>query len=172
MMTGTELSKEERAGLALRIEAALRACSGVRGVYRSGSLVSNLLRAGASAWGNERGAEPIVSVAAGAEGVAVEAAIGVEFGEAPVLAEGGLGRHAAGRRALEGAHRFALRLRDVPARQRIRHGRAMDCWQRGIDQPGAIELAEDRHDAAVAVDVFHMHVRDGRRDLTQHRHAP
>ncbi|WP_431792318.1 hypothetical protein [Microbacterium paraoxydans] len=78
MMTGTELSKEERAGLALRIEAALRACSGVRGVYRSGSLVSNLLRAGASAWGKERGVEPIVSVAAGADGVAVEAAIGVD----------------------------------------------------------------------------------------------
>lgn len=77
-MGEAEMTKEDRADLAIRIEAALRACSGVRGVYRSGSLVSNLLRAGAAAWGNERGAEPIVSVTAEAEGVVVEAAIGVD----------------------------------------------------------------------------------------------
>ncbi|MEV8170032.1 hypothetical protein [Microbacterium sp. NPDC077057] len=78
MMADAELTKEERADLAIRIETALRACSGVRGVYRSGSLVSNLVRAGAAAWGVERGADPIVSVTAAPEGVAVEAAIGVD----------------------------------------------------------------------------------------------
>ncbi|WP_233486693.1 hypothetical protein [Zhihengliuella sp. ISTPL4] len=77
-MTDAEMTKADRADLAIRIETALRACSGVRGVYRSGSLVSHLVRAGAAAWGNERGAEPIVSVAAGADGVEVEAAIGAD----------------------------------------------------------------------------------------------
>ena len=45
------------------------------------------------------------------------------------------------------------------------HGR-----QVAVDQPGIVELAEDGHDAAGAVDVFHVHVRLGRRDLAQHRH--
>ena len=41
----------------------------------------------------------------------------------------------------------------------------------GVDQAGAVELAEDRHDAAGAVDVLHVDVGLGRRDLAQHRHA-
>lgn len=73
---------EGRRELAARIEQVLRAQDGVRGVYRSGSLISNLLRAGAAALGATRDAEPIVSVAAGARGAAVEASIGVDAGAA------------------------------------------------------------------------------------------
>ena len=39
-----------------------------------------------------------------------------------------------------------------------------------IDQAGAVELAEDGHDAAGAVDVFHMDIVLGRRHLAEHRH--
>lgn len=73
---------EGRRELAARIEQVLRAQDGVRGVYRSGSLISNLLRAGAAARRATRDAEPIVSVAAGARGAAVEASIGVDAGAA------------------------------------------------------------------------------------------
>lgn len=77
-MSEAELTKEARADLAFRIESALRSCSGVRGVYRSGSLVSNLVRAGAAAWGGPHAADPLVSVAVGVDGVAVGASIGVD----------------------------------------------------------------------------------------------
>jgi hypothetical protein len=40
-----------------------------------------------------------------------------------------------------------------------------------MDQPGALELAEDRHHAAGAVHVFHVVGLDRRRDLRQVRHA-
>lgn len=73
---------EQRRDLALRIEALLREVDGVCGVYRSGSLISNLLRAGTAALGGTRGGEPIVSVASGADGIAVEASIGVDVGAA------------------------------------------------------------------------------------------
>lgn len=73
---------EVRRALAARIEQDLRAQDGVRGVYRSGSLISNLIRAGAAALGGSRDGEPIVSVAFGPGGVAVEASIGVDEGAA------------------------------------------------------------------------------------------
>ncbi|WP_246878257.1 hypothetical protein [Microbacterium sp. BLY] len=84
-MSGFEMTADARADLATRLEAALRACSGVRGVYRSGSLVSTVLRAGAAALGGRTGTEPVVSVTAGERGVVVEAAIGVD-GRTPALA--------------------------------------------------------------------------------------
>lgn len=69
---------EERAALAAAIETAVRATPGVRSVYRSGSLISNLLRAGAAALGGRQEDEPLVSVAPVGDGVAVEASIGVD----------------------------------------------------------------------------------------------
>ena len=39
-----------------------------------------------------------------------------------------------------------------------------------MNQTGAIELAEDRHHAAGAMHVFHVHVGDRGRDLAEHRH--
>jgi len=74
------MSPEERRGLATAIEVVVRATPGVGAVYRSGSLISNLLRAGATALGVRQDDEPIVSVAASDGGVAVEASIGVESG--------------------------------------------------------------------------------------------
>lgn len=80
-MDGGELnSPDARAELAAAIEAAVRATPGVRTVYRSGSLISNLLRAGATALGVRQGDEPIVSVIPSGDGVAVEASIGVDSG--------------------------------------------------------------------------------------------
>lgn len=71
---------EERDELAAAIEATLRSTTGVRSVYRSGSLISNLLRAGAEAIGVRKDDEPIVSVVAAGDGVAVEATLGVDSG--------------------------------------------------------------------------------------------
>lgn len=76
------MDAEARRELSAHIEQALRAQDGVRGVFRSGSLISNLIRAGAAALGGTRDGEPIVSVATGAGGVAVEASLGVDAGAA------------------------------------------------------------------------------------------
>lgn len=79
-MSGGELMQaEERDELAAAIEATLRSTPGVRSVYRSGSVISQLLRLGAEAIGARKDDEPMVSVAVGDDGVAVEATIGVEF---------------------------------------------------------------------------------------------
>lgn len=80
-MDGRELTgADERAAVANAVEAAVRATPGVRAVYRSGSLISHLLRVGAAAIGVGADDAPIVSVAPIGDGVAVEAAIGVGFG--------------------------------------------------------------------------------------------
>ena len=42
---------------------------------------------------------------------------------------------------------------------------------RAVDQPGAVEFAEDGEDAAGVVDVLDVHVGERRRHLAQHRHA-
>ncbi|WP_417505384.1 hypothetical protein [Microbacterium sp.] len=63
--------------LAADLETAVRASPGVRSVYRSGSLISNLLRAGAAALGGRQEDEPLVSVAPVGDGIAVEVSIGV-----------------------------------------------------------------------------------------------
>lgn len=81
-MDGRPMTPETQFALAGAIEAAVRATPGVRNVYRSGSLVSNLLRAGAAALGAQKNAEPIVGLAWRHGGVAVEASIGVDFGSA------------------------------------------------------------------------------------------
>lgn len=78
-MNGAEaMTPEVRTGLAQEIEGAVRATPGVRNVYRSGSLISNLLRAGAVALGVGDDERPIVSVVVRDEGVAVEASLGVD----------------------------------------------------------------------------------------------
>lgn len=77
---GALMGVEERGELAAEIEAAIRSTPGVRGIYRSGSLISNLLRVGAEALGVRADDEPIVSVMSAGEGVAVEATIAVDAG--------------------------------------------------------------------------------------------
>lgn len=80
-MGGAELmGAQEREELAAVVEATLRSTPGIRSVYRSGSLISNLLRAGAEAIGVRRDDEPIVSVVAVGDAVAVEATLGVDSG--------------------------------------------------------------------------------------------
>lgn len=74
------MSTQERVALAAAIEVAVRATPGVRNVYRSGSLISHLLRVGAEALGVRNEDEPIVSVVPSADGVSVEASIGVDAG--------------------------------------------------------------------------------------------
>lgn len=64
--------------LAAAIEVAVRATPGVRNVYRSGSLISHLLRVGAAALGVRTDDAPIVAVVRADDGVAVEVSIGVD----------------------------------------------------------------------------------------------
>jgi hypothetical protein len=79
-MDGTALRPaESNAALAAEIEAIVRATPGVRNVYRSGSLVSNVIGAGAVALGVRRSDEPLVAVARGDLGISVEASIGIDF---------------------------------------------------------------------------------------------
>lgn len=75
------MSSEARTELAVVIEEAVRATSGVRTVYRSGSLISNLLHAGAAALRVRNDDEPIVAVTPADDGVAVEVSIGVDAEE-------------------------------------------------------------------------------------------
>lgn len=72
-------SSPARGELAAQIEEVVRATAGVRGVYRSGSLISNLLRAGTAALGPQSEEQPIIAVVSGERGVVVEASIGVDF---------------------------------------------------------------------------------------------
>ncbi|MFB8189637.1 hypothetical protein ACFC14_09960 [Microbacterium sp. NPDC055988] len=78
MDAGELTAADGRATLSAAIEAAVRATPGVRSVYRSGSLISNLLRAGAAALGGRPEDEPLVSVAPVGDGIAVEVSIGVD----------------------------------------------------------------------------------------------
>lgn len=83
MDSAEAVTPEVRTDIAAEIEAAVRATPGVRNVYRSGSLVAQLLRTGAAALGVGDDSRPVVCVVAGAAGVAVEASLGVDF-SAPV----------------------------------------------------------------------------------------
>lgn len=64
--------------LAAQIESALRSTPGVRSVYRSGSLVSNLIGRGAAALGLSGDGEPLVAVVWEGERAEVEASIAVD----------------------------------------------------------------------------------------------
>jgi len=90
----------------------------------------------------------------------------------PVLAEGRLCRHTAGRGEEESFRRIARRIAlDVPFVERVAQRCRMDRRQSRMQQPAPVELAEDRHDAARAVYIFHMHVRLGGCDLAKHGHT-
>ena len=91
--------------------------------------------------------------------------------EAAVLAERDLGRHAAGGGLKEMTHRLALGPHHVPPIERGAEAFRMDRTRVGVDQPGAVELAQDPHDAAGAMHVLHVDVALGRRHLAQARHA-
>src|SRR3546814_10390855 len=79
---------------------------------------------------------------------------------------------AAGGGAEEVADLLAIGAADVPAVERVAQRRRMDGRQGRVDQPGAFQLAQDRHDAARAMDVLHMHVILGRGDLAEAGNAP
>lgn len=64
--------------LSRRIEDGILATAGVRAVYRAGSLVANLVDAGATALRLRETSEPVVSVSMDDERVTVEASIGVD----------------------------------------------------------------------------------------------
>jgi hypothetical protein len=74
------MTAQQHPSLATDIESSLRAAPGVRGVYRSGTLVSNLIGRGAAALGVSPAAEALVSVTWEGDRVRVEASIGVEAG--------------------------------------------------------------------------------------------
>lgn len=65
--------------LAAAIDAAVRATPGVDDIYRSGSLISNLVGAGAAALGVRGTDEPLVAVVEGDDGVRIEVSVGVDF---------------------------------------------------------------------------------------------
>jgi hypothetical protein len=68
----------EQLELASAIDAVVRATPGVDNIYRSGSLISNLVGAGAAALGVRGADEPLVSVVADDDDVRVEASVGVD----------------------------------------------------------------------------------------------
>jgi hypothetical protein len=65
--------------IAARVEAAILGTTGVRTVYRAGSLLSNLVGEGAIALGVRGADEPLVAVAFGDDGVEVEASLGIDY---------------------------------------------------------------------------------------------
>ena len=97
-------------------------------------------------------------------------AVGVHRIPALGLAEGLGGRDAARGGAEEALHRGVLGPRDVPMRQGLGHRTRVDGGEAAVDQPGALQLAHDAHDAAGAMDVLDMHVGDRGRHLAEHRH--
>lgn len=72
------MTELQHPSLAAQIESALRSAPGVRSVYRSGSLVSNLIGRGAAALGLGDGDEPLVAVMRDGESASVEASIAVD----------------------------------------------------------------------------------------------
>lgn len=81
MDAGELIAPGERRELAAVIEDVVRATPGVRNLYRSGSLISHLLRAGAAALGARPEEEPLVSIAPSDGGIAVEVSLGVDAAE-------------------------------------------------------------------------------------------
>src|SRR5215472_4084315 len=84
-----------------------------------------------------------------------------------VLAEGAEAHHARRRGTVELAHLVARRALHVPAGERIRERLAQDVFHGRVEQPGALELTQDAHDAAGSVHVFRVVARRGRRHLAE-----
>ena len=78
------MTERQHPSLAAEIESALRSAPGVRSVYRSGSLVSNLIGRGAAVLGLSTRDEPLVAVLSDGEGVSVEASIAVDGAQSTV----------------------------------------------------------------------------------------
>jgi hypothetical protein len=97
-------------------------------------------------------------------------AIGIQAFPAHVLAEGDGGRDAARRCLEEVAHLVVGRPLHVPTRQRFGQRRCVDAAAGRVEQPRAVELAQDSHDAAGPVHILDMHIGDRGRDLAEHRH--
>ncbi|MBO0981917.1 hypothetical protein [Microbacterium sp. SD291] len=74
------MTANEHPALAAEIDSALRATPGVRSLYRSGSLVSNLVGRGAAALGLQDAAEPFVRLSWSGDEVAVEASVAIDAG--------------------------------------------------------------------------------------------
>ena len=97
--------------------------------------------------------------ACSAERITPVARSSVEILPAARLAEGDLRRHAAGRRAEEACAppRCCVRVMSQRPSASPRVG-ACTVGRLGVDQAGAVELAQDRHDPAGAMDVLHVDV--------------
>ena len=87
-----------------------------------------------------------------------------------ILTESRLRWHAARGGTVEFAHRRAVALGNIPARKGIAQRFGMNGRQMGVEQSCAVQLSQQRHNPAGAVNVFHVHVRLGRCDLGQHWH--
>jgi hypothetical protein len=75
---------------------------------------------------------------------------------AAVLAESHLGGHAAGRGLVEVEHRQVVGLHHVPDLQGAAQGLAVHRVAVAVDQAGPVQFAQDGHDAAGPVHVFHV----------------
>src|SRR5690606_25618088 len=91
----------------------------------------------------------------------------IELGPAIRLRKSLRGANPARRRHEEIADVFGVRPADVPLVQRIAYRHGMDGRLFAVDQAGAIELTENRHDAAGAMDILDMDVVLGRSDLAK-----
>ncbi|MPM91365.1 hypothetical protein SDC9_138493 [bioreactor metagenome] len=105
--------------------------------------------------------------------VAADAAFGtvqIQAGPAGVLAERHLRGNAGRSGHVEVAHGLVLRAHDVPLLQRILHGLGMHRGHIGVQLAGAVQLAQDGHDAAGAVYVFDVVLGRVGRHLAQLGH--
>ncbi|WP_194764616.1 hypothetical protein [Microbacterium sp. UFMG61] len=69
----------DRSDIARKVEDAILATRGVRSVYRPGSLIANLVGAGAAAVGIVSRAEPVVAVTVIDDETTVDGALGIEY---------------------------------------------------------------------------------------------
>ena len=92
------------------------------------------------------------------------------LGQRAVLAERDLRGHAAGAGHVERLDGFVTGAGDVPLIERVFQRGGVHGGHVGVQHAGALELAEDRHDAARAVHVFDVVLVGIGRDLAQLRH--
>ena len=98
-------------------------------------------------------------------------AVYVQTRPALALAESHLRGHATRRRHIESFDRFGRVTGHIPLVQRVLHGLAVHRRRVGVQLAGAVQLAQDAHDAAGAVHVFDVVFVGVGRDFAQLRHA-
>ena len=98
-------------------------------------------------------------------------AVRIKFFIPAVLTESDLRRNTTRRCFEEGRDLLAIGAADIPLVKRIRQRWRMNGAALVVDQPAAIQLAQNAHNAAGAVHIFHMNIGDRWRDLAQNRHA-